>query len=125
MDDIRRFGTTNGAAGIPVISQAVEHHGIVYLCGVTPDPVGDVKTQTRQVLDRVDALLARMGSDKSRLLSAQVWLADMRTFRDHNEVWNDWVDPNNPPVRACVEARLWRPGMLVEVMAVAAAGDAR
>jgi len=60
------------------------------------------------------------GTDKSRLLSAQVWIADMRLFEDHNSVWNEWVDPANPPVRACLTTEFWRPGMLVEVMVVAA-----
>jgi enamine deaminase RidA (YjgF/YER057c/UK114 family) len=117
---IQRYGNTKGLEGIPVISQAVLSDGIVYLCGVTPDPVGEVKAQTKQVLERMDALLDRAGTDKSRLLTAQVWLADMRDFADHNHAWNEWVDEDNPPARACVQAELWRPGMLVEIMATAA-----
>jgi enamine deaminase RidA (YjgF/YER057c/UK114 family) len=89
---------------------------MVYLCGVTPEPVGDVKTQTRQVLQQIDQLLAMAGTSKSRLVTAQVWLADMRHFAEHNDVWNEWVDQRNPPVRACVRADLWRPNMLVEIM---------
>jgi enamine deaminase RidA (YjgF/YER057c/UK114 family) len=73
------------------------------------------------VLDRIDRLLTRAGTDKSKLLSAQVWLTDMAHFADHNSVWNAWLDPNNPPVRACVVSpKLWRPGMLVEIMVTAA-----
>lgn len=112
---------TNGNRGQPIISQAVVHGKLAYLAGVTPDPIaGDIKTQTAQVLRRVDELLELAGTDKSRLLSAQVWIADMRLFEDHNAVWNEWVDPGNPPARACLTTQFWRPGMLVEVMVVAA-----
>lgn len=117
---IERHGNTKDLPDLPTISLAVAHGDLVHLCGVTPDPVGDVATQTRQVLERVDALLARAGTSKEHLLSAQVWLADMEAFAAHNEAWNAWVDVDDPPARACVEARLWQPGMLVEVMAVAA-----
>ena len=72
------------------------------------------------MLRRVDELLKLAGTDKSRLLSVQVWIADMRLFEDHNSVWNEWVDPANPPARACLTTEFWRPGMLVEVMVVAA-----
>jgi enamine deaminase RidA (YjgF/YER057c/UK114 family) len=108
---------------IPVISLVTVHKDIVYLCGITagPDQLGDVKDQTTQVLDRIDRLLHRSGTDKSKLLTAQVWLADMADFADHNVIWNAWVDAKNPPVRCCVQSpRLWRPGMLVEIMATAA-----
>ena len=118
---IERHGSTKGIEGLPVISQAVVHGGLVYLCGVTPDPEGDVATQTRQVLGRIDKLLARAGSDKSQLLSVQVWLADMADFDEHNEAWNAWVDEDNPPARACVQSPLWKQGMLVEIMATAVA----
>src|SRR5215813_8190763 len=105
----------------PIISQAVVHGNVAYFAGITPNPiVGDIKTQTAQVLRRVDELLNLAGTDKSKLLSAQVWIADMRLFEDHNSVWNDWVDPANPPARACLTTDFWRPGMLVEVMVVAA-----
>src|SRR4051794_6399207 len=106
---IERHGSTKGIADLPVISQVVVRDDTVYLCGVTPDPVGDVATQTRQVLERVDKLLARAGSDRSRLLSAQIWLRDMSDFDAHNEAWNAWVDQDNPPARACVQSELWRP----------------
>ena len=104
----------------PIISRAVVHDGLVYLCGVAPDPVGDIAVQTRQTLDRIDKLLAVAGTDKSKLLTAQVWLSNMRLFRAHNIAWNEWVDPDNPPVRACVQAELFDPGLLVEVMVTAA-----
>ena len=94
--EIRRMSDEN--RGQPIISQAVVHGNVAYLAGVTPNPiVGDIKTQTAQVLQRIDELLKLAGTDKSRLLSAQVWIADMRLFEDHNSVWNEWVDPTNPP----------------------------
>lgn len=107
----------------PIISLAATHENIVHLCGVTADPVhlGDVKDQTTQVLERIDRLLARAGTDKSRLLSAQIWLTDMANFEAHNAAWNAWVDPKNPPVRACLQSpQLWLPGLLVEIMVTAA-----
>ena len=116
---ISRLGIIRDADGLPIICKVVVHDDIVYLCGVTPDPVGDVKVQTRQVLERIDRLLQAAGTDKSKLLTAQVWLSDMQHFADHNSAWNEWVDPDNPPVRACVGAPLWRSGMLVEIMVTA------
>src|SRR5213592_2347154 len=117
--EIRQISDEN--RGQPIISQAVVHGNVAYFAGITPNPiVGDIKTQTAQVLRRVDELLNLAGTDKSQLLSAQVWIADMRLFEDHNYVWNEWVDPANPPARACLTTDFWRPGMLVEVMVVAA-----
>jgi enamine deaminase RidA (YjgF/YER057c/UK114 family) len=104
----------------PIISTSVVRGDMVYLSGVIASRPGDVRSQTAQVLQRIDGLLAEAGTDKSRLLTAQVWLADMNTFVDHNEAWNEWVDPANPPVRVCVEARLNYPGLLVEIMVTAA-----
>jgi enamine deaminase RidA (YjgF/YER057c/UK114 family) len=112
----------------PIISQAVTHGDLVHLCGVvTPqvwrDPAntefGDVRQQTREVLQRIDELLADAGTDKSKILTAQVWLADIRDFYAHNEAWNAWVDRDNPPARACLEARLAHPRLLVEAMVTA------
>ena len=117
---ITRYDIHDGSGGRPIISRAVVRGDTVYLCGVTPDPVGDIKAQIRQVLDRIDQLLKIAGTDKSKLLTAQVWLSDMSLFEAHNAVWNEWVDPKNPPVRACVRADLWRPNLLVEIMVTAA-----
>jgi enamine deaminase RidA (YjgF/YER057c/UK114 family) len=112
---------TEETRGQPIISQAVVHGKVAYFAGITPESiVGDIKAQTAHVLRRIDELLKLAGTDKSRLLSAQVWIADMRLFEDHNSVWNEWVDPAHPPVRACLTTDFWRPGMLVEVMVVAA-----
>jgi enamine deaminase RidA (YjgF/YER057c/UK114 family) len=117
--DITRHLILDSSNFKPIISSAVVHGNMVYLCGVTADPVGDITAQTRQVLQRIDELLEQAGTNKSKLLSAQVWLADMRFFRQHNLAWNEWVDPKNPPVRACVQAELFAPGLLVEIMATA------
>ena len=106
-------------AGVPIISRVVEHGNTVYVCGTLPDPVGDIAAQTKQVLDRIDKSLSLAGTNKSRLVTAQVWLADMRLFEAHNAVWNAWVDPENAPVRACVRADLVR-NCLVEIMVTAA-----
>ena len=107
----------------PIISLAAVHESIVYLCGLTANPArpGDIKDQTKQVLERIDRLLSKAGTDKSKILSAQVWLTDMAHFEDHNAVWNAWADPENPPVRACLHSpQLWYPGLLVEIMVTAA-----
>ncbi len=118
--DIARHLIMDSGNFKPIISRAVVHGPMVFLCGVTADPVGDITAQTRQVLERIDRLLEKAGTSKSRLLSAQVWLSDMRFFRQHNLAWNEWVDPQSPPVRACVQAELFDPGLLVEIMATAA-----
>lgn len=121
---IERLGNFGDIPGLPVISKVVIHQGIAYTSGVTGEPGADAATQTRQALDRIDELLSMAGSDRSRLLSAQVWLADMADFEAHNAVWDVWVDAANPPVRACVGAQLYRPGILVEIRVIAAAGTA-
>jgi enamine deaminase RidA (YjgF/YER057c/UK114 family) len=117
---ISRHEIVERPSTLPHISGAVVHGDTVYLRGVTPEPGGDITSQTRQVLERIDTLLAKAGTDKSKLLTAQVWLSDMRLFEAHNAAWNAWVDRANPPVRACVRADLVRPGLLVEIMVTAA-----
>ena len=93
--EIRQITDEN--RGQPTISQAVVHGKVAYFAGITPNPiVGDIKAQTAQVLRRVDELLKLAGTDKSQLLSAQVWIADMRLFEDHNAVWNQWSAPHFP-----------------------------
>lgn len=107
----------------PRMSQAVVHGDTVYLAGqVAADPVPSVAEQTRQVLARIDQLLAEAGTDKSRLLSANIWLADIGRFDEMNAVWDAWVAPGNTPARATVQASLAHPQYLVEIMVVAAAG---
>jgi len=103
------------------MSQAVVHGTTVYIAGqVADDPVPSVSEQTRQVLAKIDALLAEAGSDKSRILSANVWLANIARFDEMNSVWDAWVVPGHTPARATVQSKLARPGMLVEIMVVAA-----
>lgn len=105
----------------PRMSQAVVHGNTVYLAGqVAEDPVPSVAEQTKQILARIDRLLAEAGTDKSKLLSANIWLADMAAFDDMNAVWDAWVSPGNAPARATVESRLAGPQYLVEIMVVAA-----
>jgi len=105
----------------PRMSQAVIHGDTVYLAGqVADDPNADVADQTRQILAKIDALLAEAGTDKSKALFANVWLSDISTFDQMNEVWDEWVTPGKPPARACVESKLARPQLKVEVMLVAA-----
>ena len=114
---VERFGTG------PRMSQAVVHGDTVYLAGqVADDPVPSVTEQTRQVLAKIDALLKSAGTDKTRILSANIWLADMGAFAEMNAVWDKWVAAGHTPARATVEAALARPDYLVEVMVVAARG---
>ena len=106
----------------PRMSQAVIHNGVVYLAGqVAADaPGASVKEQTRNILERTDRLLAAAGTNKSRLLQATVWLADMRTFDDMNSVWDKWVAEGATPARATVEAKLASPSYTVEMSFIAA-----
>ena len=103
-----------------ILSQAVEHGSTVYLAGiVAKDLSKDIKGQTQEVLADIDRLLARCGSNKSQILSAALWVTDIRNRAPMNEVWTAWVDPKNMPARACVEAKLADPRALVEIMVVA------
>jgi enamine deaminase RidA (YjgF/YER057c/UK114 family) len=106
----------------PRMSQAVVHNGIAYLAGqVAQDKAGGtVAEQTASILARIDALLAEAGTDKSKLLTATIYLADIGTFAAMNKAWDAWVDPANAPARATVEARLAAPEYLVEIQVVAA-----
>ena len=104
-----------------ILSQAVEFGSVVYLAGVVAKDLSrDVKGQTQEVLADIDRLLGKCGSDKSKLLSATIWVTDIRNRAPMNEVWTAWVDPDNMPARACVEAKLADPRALVEIMVVAA-----
>jgi enamine deaminase RidA (YjgF/YER057c/UK114 family) len=103
------------------MSQAVEHNGVIYLAGqVGDDQDVDTATQTRQILAKIDTLLAECGSDKSKLLWAQLWVTDMRNFAAMNEVWDAWIDADNPPVRAGLCSALAAPDWKVEIMVMAA-----
>ncbi len=104
------------------MSQVVIHGDTVYLAGqVAQDAPGQpAGEQMRNILERIDGLLAEAGSDKTKLLSATIWLADMRDFDAMNEVWDAWVPAGNAPARACVESKLAFTKFTVEVGVVAA-----
>lgn len=102
-------------------ASAVCHNGVVYLAGqVARDPSEDVAGQTRQVLATIDRLLAEAGTDKTRVLQATVYLADMKDFAAMNAVWDAWVVPGHTPARACVQARLADPDYALEIQVIAA-----
>ncbi len=103
------------------MSQLVSCANLIWTAGqVAGDPSEDMVGQTRQILAQIDGLLADAGTDKSNLISANIWVSDIAQFARMNEVWDAWVDSDNPPVRACVESRLARPELLVEIQVVAA-----
>jgi enamine deaminase RidA (YjgF/YER057c/UK114 family) len=105
----------------PRMSEMVIHNETVYLSGqIADDGSTDVESQTCDVLRQIDALLAEAGTDKSKLLTATIYLADIGTFAEMNKAWDAWVDPANAPARATVEARLAAPEYLVEIQVVAA-----
>ncbi len=105
----------------PRMSKAVVHGNTVYLAGIVADsPKGkSVGEQTKDILRQIDGFLAKAGTDKSKLLSANIWITDMGTFGDMNAVWDAWVSPGNTPARATVEAKLASPDYKVEIMVVA------
>ena len=103
------------------MSMAVVHGDTVYVAGqVADDPSADVAGQTKQVLGKIDAVLAEAGTDKSRILSATIWLRDMASFAQMNGAWDAWVPQGNTPARATVEAKLAAPQYLVEIAVIAA-----
>ncbi len=106
------------------MSQTVVHNDTVYTAGQVAQgaPGGTIAEQTADILSRIDALLAEAGSDKSKLISATIWITDMRDFAEMNEVWDAWVSPGNTPGRACVEARLAAQRYNVEIGVIAAVG---
>eukprot|EP00984_Skeletonema_dohrnii_P002387 scaffold831_cov139-Skeletonema_dohrnii-CCMP3373.AAC.5 len=117
----RTMATTRIGTEDPRMSKIVIHNGIVYISGQTDGTTTDIKNQTANVLKKVDDLLAQANTDKSKLLTSSIWLKDIsRDFKDMNDVWNGWVDPNNKPVRATVEANMAREQLLIEVQVTAA-----
>jgi len=116
MTDIQRL-----KAG-PRMSQAVIHGNTVYLAGQVAQraPGQSVAEQTRDILAALDELLAEAGTDKSKLLSATIWLVDMNNFAEMNAIWDAWVVPGHTPGRACVEAKLAAPQYTVEIAVIAA-----
>ena len=115
MTDIQRFHK-NGK-----ICEMSVYNGVAYLAGQVPESgVGDAYAQTQEVLGLVDKLLAEIGSHKSKILRAQVFLADMQDYAQMNRAWDEWVDGENPPARATVEAKLALPEWKVEIVITAA-----
>jgi len=104
----------------PRMSEAVLYNGIVWLAGQVGNPGDSVEAQTRTCLAEVDRILAEAGTDKTRILSAQIWLADMSTFAEMNKVWDTWVPAGHTPARATGEAKLATPDYKVEVIVTAA-----
>lgn len=105
------------------MSEMAVHQGVVYLAGqIAEDASADARGQTEQVLAAIDALLARAGSDKTRILRAQIFLADIADFASMNAAWDAWVVPGHTPPRATVQAALARPEWKVEIVVTAAAG---
>jgi enamine deaminase RidA (YjgF/YER057c/UK114 family) len=103
------------------MSAGTVHGSTVYLAGqVADDPVPDARKQTAQILAKIDELLKQAGTDKSKILSANIWLSDIRYFPDMNAIWDAWVAPGHTPARATVEAKLAGPQFWVEIMVVAA-----
>ena len=103
----------------PTMSKAVEFHHWIFLAGLTADDTSaGIKEQTEQVLAKIDGTLAVANSDKSKLLSAMIFLSDISLRPQMNEVWNAWIDPENPPSRACVGVQLGD-NTLVEIVATA------
>jgi len=103
------------------LSEMAVHNGVAYLAGQVPDDATqDIRGQTRQVLAAIDALLQRAGTDKSRILMTQIFLADLADFAGMNEVWDAWVAPGNAPPRATVHAALAKKDWRVEVVVTAA-----
>jgi enamine deaminase RidA (YjgF/YER057c/UK114 family) len=103
------------------MSRAVVHAGTVYLCGqVGEDFSESIEQQTRSMLEKVDTLLAEVGSNRQHVLSATIYLADMSDFAAMNQVWEQWLPENSAPARACVQASMAHPDVRVEISVVAA-----
>ena len=106
----------------PRMSEGTVHNGTVYLAGqIAADASQDITGQTRQVLAAIDSLLAEAGSDKSRILRAQIFIADLAEFAAMNAVWEAWVVPGQTPARATVQAALAKPEWKIEIVVTAAA----
>ncbi len=103
-----------------ILAKAVEYHNFVYVQGLTAKDVSkDIKGQTAEVLDQIDTILETHGTDKTRLLQAQIWVKDIRDRDAMNELWSAWLPAGGAPARACVEANMADPRILVEIMVTA------
>ena len=116
MNDIRRIGVG------PRMSKGVVHAQTIYTAGQVADKTkgGSVADQTREILSLIDEILAELGSEKAKILTATIYLADISTFAEMNSVWDIWVDKTHPPARATVEAKLVTPDYKVEIAVIAA-----
>ncbi len=101
------------------MSRVVKHNGVAYLCGQTSE-AESVAEQTREILAKIEDLLAKAGSDKTRILQCEIWLADMADFAEMNAVWDAWIPKGHAPTRACGEAKLARDVLKVEMIVTAA-----
>ena len=105
----------------PRMSELAVHNGVAYLAGQVPEDTSlDIVGQTSQVLEAIDALLAQAGTDKTRILRAQIYLADIADFAGMNQAWDAWVAAGHTPPRATVQAPLANPGWTVEIVVTAA-----
>lgn len=106
----------------PRYSEAVIHNGVAYLSGQVPEKTLDkgIAEQTAEVLGFIDELLGRVGSDRTKLLNARIWLSDISEIKDMNVVWDAWIGGNRAPARATVEAKLANPAYKVEIAVIAA-----
>ena len=113
---IKRIGVGNR------MSEAVVHGGIARLSGFVAEKAAgkSVKEQTQDILEQVDACLKECGTDKTKILKANIWITDIKTFSQMNEAWDAWVSKGNTPARATVESKLAAPGLDVEIMVEAA-----
>ncbi len=103
------------------MSRIVKHNGVIYLCGqVCEDASKGIKEQTQTMLDKVDDLLIRAGSNRANILSATLYIKDMKFFAEMNQVWDEWVPNGEAPARACVTANMAREELLVEISVIAA-----
>ncbi|WP_159656223.1 RidA family protein [Vibrio atypicus] len=103
------------------MSRIVKHNGVIYLCGqVCADATKDITEQTQTMLDKVEELLLEAGSDKEHMLSATIYLKDMKDFQAMNAVWDAWVPEGHAPARACVTGDMAREALLVEISVIAA-----
>lgn len=115
-----RTGQVVGGRQMPSMSGIVVHGDTVYLAGqVAHGAPREIRAQTQAILDNIDAQLASVGSNKSKILTANIWIVDFADFGGLNEVWNAWIDPDSMPARACVRADLASPDFLVEIMVTA------
>lgn len=103
------------------MSRIVKHNGVIYLCGqVCKDASQGIEEQTRSMLDKVDELLEKAGSDNKHILSATIYIKDMNDFSKMNEIWDNWIPEGFAPARACVKASMARNELLIEISVIAA-----